>query len=183
LQLPVRSGYSISSPPTLSAAVITFTFVSTLCPIQLYCRLLITTHFSFFLCRGQNTRSVSIELGETIFRPSTNTTFVTKDGVSHYARQLSQPLLHILLLIIYYYHCYLLYARYVQLYTCNKPRFYDIHSVAAVLYLQFVLYVMLFVRYIQCCSCSVFTVCATCNVICTVYTVLQLFCMCSLCYM
>jgi hypothetical protein len=36
-----------------------------------------------------------------------------------------------------------LYARYLQLYTWNKPCF----------------------RGIQCCSCSVFTVCATCNVI------------------
>jgi len=42
----------------------------------------------------------------------------------------------------YYYTCYHLYARYVQLYTSNKPCLYGI----------------------QCCSCSVCTVCATCNV-------------------
>jgi len=96
-------------------------------------------------------------------------------------------LLPLHLTYIYYYHyyypCYHLYAGYLQLCTWNKPCLYGICSVAAVLYLQFVLHVMLFVRYIQCCSCSVFTVCATCNVICTVYAVLQLFCIYSLCYM
>jgi len=43
----------------------------------------------------------------------------------------------------YYRPCYHLYARYLLLYTQNKPHLYDMY----------------------CCSCSVFTVCATCNVI------------------
>jgi len=65
-----------------------------------------------------------------------------------------RPWIIIIIIIIiinimnYYHHhhhhpCYHLYARYLQLYTWNKPRFYSI----------------------QCCSCSVCTVCATCNVI------------------
>ena len=60
----------------------------------------------------------------------------------------------------YYYHhhhhhhpCYRLYAGNLQLYTRNKPRFYDI----------------------QCCSCSVFTIYATCNVISPAKYVLYLY--------
>ena len=50
----------------------------------------------------------------------------------------------------YYYPCYHLYARYVQLYTSNKPCFYGT----------------------QCCSCSVSTVCAARYLISTVKYVL-----------
>jgi len=74
-----------------------------------------------------------------------------------------------LLINYYYYHhchhhhhpCYPLYARYLQLRTSNKPCLYGIYSVAAVVYLQSALHVMLFIR----------------------YTVLQLLCIYSLCYM
>ena len=59
-------------------------------------------------------------------------------------------------LVLYYYSYYIcchLYARYLQLYTWNKPCLYGT----------------------QCCSCSVFTVCATCNVISPVKYVLHFY--------
>ena len=48
---------------------------------------------------------------------------------------------------------YPLYARYIQLYPCNKPCSYGIY----------------------CCSCSLFTICATCNVISPAQYVLYLY--------
>ena len=61
--------------------------------------------------------------------------------------------LHRFLVHYYYYVCFHLYTRYLQLYTWNKPCLYCA----------------------QCCSCSVFTVCATCNVILNVKYVLYLY--------
>ena len=75
----------------------------------------------------------------------------------------------------YYYPCYHPYVRYSQLYTQNKPCHYGIYSVAAVLYLQFALHVMLFR--------TVFTIIYPKQTTSLRYTVLQLFCIYSLCYM
>jgi len=46
--------------------------------------------------------------------------------------------------IHYYYPCYHLYAGYLQLYTGETNHVSRVHSVAAVLFLQFMLHVMLF---------------------------------------
>jgi hypothetical protein len=49
--------------------------------------------------------------------------------------------------------CCHLYSGYIQLYSCNKPCFYGmVYSVAAVLYLLFVLHVVLFrpLKYFLC---------------------------------
>jgi len=109
-------------------------------------------HLFPFWCLGQYRSSVS-RIGLTSFRPSTNTTFVTKDGVSYYVRQLSQPLLHLLLLF--------------KLSSLLSP----LCTVCTTTYLK----QTTFLQYIQCCSCSVFTVCATCNVISTVKYVLHFY--------